>query len=718
MSVNIVIGSSDKPEAAKELADTFKKSTQLTGNLYIAFPMIPTPDGPFPIDAIYISKTYGLILINLVEGNPKNDRTIISDQDNSFNKMESKLKSFSQLTSGRNLLVQMDCLTFAPLLTNPDSSINTFNTDTLDEVLKNIKKNDYDDHQYAILTSVIQNISNLKNRNITRNITKPESRGAKLKKIEESIANLDSEQSKAVIESVDNVQRIRGLAGSGKTIVIALKAAYLHARHPEWKIAVTFNTRSLKNLYKKLITNFYLQQTGEVPNFKNLLILHAWGSSGKPQNAGMYFYFCGNQDNNTYRDFKSARSKFGYNDAFSGACKEAIKNKTNDVPLFDAILVDEAQDFSKYFLQICYFMLKKVKRLVYAYDELQNLSTQTLPGPEKVFGNSKNGQPLVHFTLPSQDIILKKCYRNPRPILVTAHALGFGIYRHPDERTDTGLLQMFENKKLWTDIGYFNDGPISDNSTVNLYRDDRSSPAFLEKHSSMDDLLQFHSFKNSEEQAKWITRHIETNIKDDELSPSDIVVINPNPLTTYDEVGIVRSMLLKKGINSNIAGSTDPDVFSEGADSVTFTGIYRVKGNEAAMVYVMNSEECYDHHNQVSTYRNILFTAMTRSTAWLRLTGIGHVMDSLIAEAAKTKEHDYRLKFLYPDKETRNKLRIINRDLSVRERSDLNSISTNIANIADKLSTGRISLADLQPQQLEILKELIKGDSHDKNQHS
>lgn len=262
MSVNIVIGSSDKPEAAKELADTFKKSTQLTGNLYIAFPMIPTPDGPFPIDAIYISKTYGLILINLVEGNPKNDRTIISDQDNSFNKMESKLKSFSQLTSGRNLLVQMDCLTFAPLLTKPDSSINTFNTDTLDEVLKNIKKNDYDDHQYAILTSVIQNISNLKNRNITRNITKPESRGAKLKKIEESIANLDSEQSKAVIESVDNVQRIRGLAGSGKTIVIALKAAYLHARHPEWKIAVTFNTRSLKNLYKKLITNFYLQQTG------------------------------------------------------------------------------------------------------------------------------------------------------------------------------------------------------------------------------------------------------------------------------------------------------------------------------------------------------------------------------------------------------------------------------------------------------------------------
>ncbi len=73
------------------------------------------------------------------------------------------------------------------------------------------------------------------------------SRGAKLHKLEESIANLDRNQSAAVIETVEGVQRIRGLAGdSGKTIVLALKVAYLHAKHPDWNIAVTFNTRSLK----------------------------------------------------------------------------------------------------------------------------------------------------------------------------------------------------------------------------------------------------------------------------------------------------------------------------------------------------------------------------------------------------------------------------------------------------------------------------------------
>ena len=38
------------------------------------------------------------------------------------------------------------------------------------------------------------------------------------------IRSPDMLQSKAVIETVDGVQRIRGLAGSGKTIVLALKA--------------------------------------------------------------------------------------------------------------------------------------------------------------------------------------------------------------------------------------------------------------------------------------------------------------------------------------------------------------------------------------------------------------------------------------------------------------------------------------------------------------
>ncbi len=45
-----------------------------------------------------------------------------------------------------------------------------------------------------------------------------------------------------------------------------------------------------------------------------------------------------------------------------------------------------------------------------------------------------------------QDVVLNTCYRNSRPILASAHALGFGIYR------DQGLVQMFDESQLWLDI--------------------------------------------------------------------------------------------------------------------------------------------------------------------------------------------------------------------------------------------------------------------------
>src|SRR3546814_3991464 len=65
--------------------------------------------------------------------------------------------------------------------------------------------------------------------------------------------------------------------------------------------------------------------------------------------------------------------------------------------LYDVILADEAQDFAPSFLSLCYSMLKPPKRLVYAYDELQNLSGVSLPPPEEIFGNDEAGRPLVTF---------------------------------------------------------------------------------------------------------------------------------------------------------------------------------------------------------------------------------------------------------------------------------------------------------------------------------
>ena len=147
---------------------------------------------------------------------------------------------------------------------------------------------------------------------------------------------------------------------------------------------------------------------------------------------------------------------------------------------------------------------------------------------------------------------------------------------------------MFEHSQLWEDIGYRSkDGGLREGARATIFRTEDTSPKFLEAHSDIDDLVKFVCFDTEEAQTDWLIEEIGKNLEKDELRHDDIVVINPDPRTTRAKVGPVRSRLWQKGINSHLAGvDTDPDVFFQSdSASVTFTGVYRAKGNEAGMVY-------------------------------------------------------------------------------------------------------------------------------------
>jgi hypothetical protein len=385
--------------------------------------------------------------------------------------------------------------------------------------------------------------------------------------------------------------------------------------------------------------------------------------------------------------------------------------------MYDAVLVDEAQDFSPAFLKLCYEMLREPKRLVYAYDELQNLRLQSLPSPEEIFGVDEHGVPNVTFRSsedgqPEQDIILEKCYRNSRPALVTAHALGFGIYRKPVGEDGPGLVQMFDQSALWEEIGYHvKAGSLEDGKHVVLERTSKSSPEFLESHSGIDDLIMFKQFDSKEEQDQWVANEIQTNLTEDELRPDDIIVINPNPVTTKSNVAPIRALLYEKGIQSHTAGvDTAPDVFfDEDNASVAFTGIYRAKGNEAAMVYIVNAEACFDSFFDLAKLRNQLFTAITRSKAWVRVLGVGSGMDGLIAEYKKVKDHNFTLDFIYPTKAQRDHMNIVNRDMSEAEKRKIQKSKGNAENLIQELESGNIYLEDLGKDTVDRLISLLKS---------
>jgi superfamily I DNA and RNA helicase len=712
--INTVWGSTDKPISSGRLAELLSAETELEGTLYIGYPIIGTPDGSFPIDALLVSPTKGLVLFGVIEG--KNLAGYSEAQDEGFNKMRAKLLQHQALISRRQLLVDIHTLTFAPAIAQPDGDDEhpVCNSDNLVTTISELEE--LDSSVYAALVSVIQAISTLRRGRRKRDLHDEHSRGTKIKALEDSIANLDSQQSAAVVETYDGVQRIRGLAGCGKTIVLALKVAYLHAKHRDWLIGVTFNTRSLKSQFEHLITTFVLEQANEEPDWEKIRILNAWGAPGGKDRTGIYFEFC--RDHGVeYSDFGPAKGRFGSDKAFESVCDLALQSAKQFVPKYDALLVDEAQDFAPNFLLLCYEYLKDPRRLVYAYDELQNLGNRSLPPVEDIFGKNADGTPRVvihppEVGKPKQDIILDTCYRNSRPVLSTAHALGFGVYR------DKGLVQIFENKNLWFDIGYQeNDGgDIEDGEIVALTRTPKSSPEFLEKHSTIDDLIRFEVFDTPEAQTLWLVNEIKRNLTEDELIPDDIVVINPDPLKTKDAVGNARQTLMQMGINSNLAGvTTIADIFTE-PGTVTFTGIFRAKGNEAAMVYVINAQDCFSapFPRDVARVRNRLFTAITRSKAWVRVLGVGSAMSALKTEFEKAKAENFTLRFRYPTEAERKTMQTVNRDMSKADQDRSNKRRTNLAEIVASLEAGESFMEDFPEDLVKKLENFIAKKSRRK----
>ena len=716
MSIEVIRGASLKPVASGKLIEALSTRTDWTGRLFVGYPIIGTVEGPHRVDALWVSER-GIVVFDLVEGREPGDYE--GRQDDTANKIDAQLRVHPTLVRRRQLRIPIHTISFSPTVdgsvAGPAEGLLS-GPDTILAEIESLEWENFEQDVYRNALSVIESVATIRRSRARRTFQNDDSRGAKLKRLEDSIATLDHDQSAAVIETVEGVQRIRGLAGSGKTIVLALKAAYLHAQYPEWRIGVTFNTRSLKGHFQRLIRDFHTDKTGDAPDWENLRVVNSWGAPGRPERSGIYHEYCSSHGVD-YLDFRSATSQFGRSEPFAAACKQALDQTEVSRPAYDALLVDEAQDLPPAFLKLCYAFLKEPKRLVYAYDELQNLASESLPPPEDIFGRHGDGTPLVRLDdggrdRPRPDIVLQRCYRNSKPVLVAAHALGFGIYRTAPQPGQTGLVQMFDHPLLWEEVGYVaEDGELREGSRVRLVRPETTSPGFLAEHSPVDDLIHFRSFATDREQAAWVAQDIRQNLQREDLRHGDIVVINPDPRTTRGNVGIVRALLLDMDIQSHLAGvDTDPDTFYLDSESVTFSGIHRAKGNEAAMVYIVNAHDCQSAAINLARIRNRLFTAMTRSKAWVRVLGIGPQMDALTREYETLKAQNFSLNFRYPSAEERERLRVIHRDMTEAERKRVRDSNQELGRLVQDLEHGHVRPEDLDETTVDRLKSLLEGE--------
>lgn len=697
MNFDIVRGKISKPEQTKQLIEDiseYMSKNDDEGTLYLGYPLTANRDAALTIDALLVTVNKGMIGFIFGDISETEDE-LKEKQDELYYHIDYYLKSYSSLRKGRNLAFSPIVITVLP--NEIDIEGNDYIICTEDKVVDEIiELENFDSTLYRKLCEILQKVSEIKPRKKRSNVTSKKSYGGIIKIIEKEIANLDQWQKKAAFEIPEGPQRIRGLAGSGKTIVLALKAAYLHTQYPDMKIAVTYYTRALYQQYVNLIEDFVKELSGELVDWDKLDIIHAWGSNSE---KGIYSSIAKDLNIVPY-NLTGAINKFGREGTFAQVCEELLNFIDEKFePVYDAILIDEAQDMPSSFFRIVYSATKNPKRIVWAYDELQNLSDGEMPSLEEMFGVDEHGSLKINIenqdNEAKRDIILPICYRNPPWTLALAHALGFGIYHK-------SIIQMFDSLDLWKEIGYtVTKGELEEDKNVTLTRKNSSTPMYFEELLNKDDSIVTTIFEEKEKQYAWVASEIYKNITEDELDPDDILVIFPDTYYSKGDYIEFSKYLKHKGIESVLAGvNTNRDTFKE-SGKVTCSHIYRAKGNESPMVYIVNSDFCATGL-ELTKLRNILFTSITRSRAWVRICGVGSRMEMLNEEISKCVTNNYELEFKVPNKGELEKTRRLNRERTNEEKKKIVKAKSSVSELIEQFKRG-----DLDPELIPELQTLL-----------
>ena len=648
--LDVIFGEFRDPEVVKSFVRSIREAG-LTGTLYVGYPVLAIDDGRVEFDAVLVSRDRGVIIFDIYsfDGSGNRDGSpsqVETRQEQLYAALYNKLNSFKELRRGRELLVDILTVAIDPIADrsnwNDGEDTHVVSLKSLDTIPQLAPSDRLGDIEVQHLNAAIQRISNLRPPKKRDNVTRQNSKGAAIKAIEAQIANLDLWQKRGSIEYVDGPQRVRGLAGSGKTVVLALKAAYLHVKRPDWKIVVTFNTRSLYQQFESLIQRFVFAQIGDGPDWEKLTVMHAWGAYDRP---GIYSTVTSNLGI-PFRDFGTASRMFGYNQAFGGACDEVLAAiNDRDLDLFDVMLIDEAQDLPSSFFKIAYRAVKEPRRIVWAYDDLQNLGDFHMPSEAELFGWNQDGSQRVELRnsedQPQQDIVLPRSYRNPPWTLVTAHGLGFGINHHP-------MIQMFPDPALWLRLGYKEiQGDLDFDRDVTIERDPKSVPDFFAKFLDPADSLQVYLAESKAAQYDIVAKQIFLLLRDEELQYSDILVVMPDTMTSRSTGAHILSALRANGLQGHVPGVTSSrdEIFKDG--SIAVTHIHRAKGNEAPVIFVVDADFCESPYDKKKR-RNVLFTAITRSRAWTYVLGTGPGMQQIESEVLEIRQNHYRLSFHYP----------------------------------------------------------------------
>jgi superfamily I DNA and RNA helicase len=362
--------------------------------------------------------------------------------------------------------------------------------------------------------------------------------------------NRSSHQARLALRIGSGHQIIKGPPGSGKTLILAHRSLHLCKYQPEGK-------RILLVCYNIALVGY----------LKRLLKEKGIGSENKGVQVFHFFELCSsilgetiryeNEDNNYY-DF-----------IISEALKRVAAEKSRIEP-FDAVLVDEAQDFSNDMLRILLELLKKKGDFVIALDSSQNLYRRKTSW--KSIGIQAGGR--THH--------LNRVYRNTHEIF------------------------EFTRKFLGE-----------------TYRGNKQMALFPDEFALHGDPPDIRSFKSLEEIEAFLPEDISSSIAQEDYKRSEIAVIYDDKVYgpdrfTYDNRALpmrILNRLESFGIPTTWV-SRDvraKEMYDITTDRVSLISIHSSKGLDFDLVYLVGMDQIRPIEITKERLISLVYVAMTRS---------------------------------------------------------------------------------------------------------
>lgn len=367
----------------------------------------------------------------------------------------------------------------------------------------------------------------------------------------QSLKVLDKEQEQEAWKIGPGHRIIKGVAGSGKTLLIAYRAKILKAMHPDYKILIICYNITLKKYIKSKIQEIFSELTIDDSNI-DIYHFHDFAYKvikDQVTNGHSIIRNIGEQ-----KDWNVYQTKIG------NILSKGIKDGEIKQGMYDAILIDECQDLTTDFLKFLLHVLnKETNHFLIAIDPAQNLYGGTVTWKE--IGIQAKGRVKT----------LKKTYRNTKQILEFAYN--------------------------------FNPGRV-----IRLSESDTEVPLFPDMAERNGKKPVIQGFDNTRMIIDFIINSID--ILKNTMSLGNIGIIFQTPKFAYYET-LTEQLSVEHIPYKEIKNKQDKENFDFESNEVKLIGVHNVKGYEFHTIFLVGVDFIRIESTEMI---NLLYVGITRAT--------------------------------------------------------------------------------------------------------